>query len=587
MRRPSTTLFVVLAVAWLIFATSPAVQADDYSYARVVRLSLVQGQVQVAHPDIDGWDQAVVNMPLEQGYTIATGQGRAEIEFESGMTARLAENTTLQFTELALSDGARITRLNVTQGTATFYANLASHDTFSVTTPGVQVGVPENARFRVDVYADGTAVEILKGSVDVNSSAGTHRVSKGSTLSYRTNDPDEVMIARSGAADDWDKWVSTREDVIEAGSNAASQYVNAPFYYGVSDLSTYGSWYPMEGYGYGWRPFGAGFTWVPFMTGAWNNCPGYGMSWVSSEPWGWLPYHFGGWVFSPVYGWIWVPGGFGGGWQPAIGNFVRVGNQVGFVPLHPHDRPGQTPLNLQQGVIVPGGANGFIGARNFEHIGVQQDGKAVQVLGSAREFGTGRHAPLQLAPGMNQGKAMPSGNGGATSGSAGNTEAPRIVYDPREHRWTNNPGAPPSPASAASSPAVRQSVPPQMPAASMPSRQGGSGSGLRTPDSPERFARPGAPLQPPIGSQVMPHAQNSNVPVPQAPARSFTPPPPAPRAPSYASSGSSSSHPTSPSPSAPASQPHYSPPPSPPPAAASHSSAPSSSPPPAAPPKAH
>jgi hypothetical protein len=600
MSRPTFAFLVISALGCFALFSLPAAQADDYSYARVVRLSLVQGQVQVAHPDIEGWEQAVVNMPIEQGYTIATGQGLAEIEFESGMTARLSENTTLQFTELALSDGARLTKLNLTQGTATFYANLASHDAFSVTTPGVEVSVPESARFRLDVYADGSTVDILKGSVDVNSSAGTHRVSKGSTLSYRTNDPDEVTIARSGAPDAWDKWVSNREDVIEAGNAAGSQYVNAPFNYGLSDLYTYGSWYPIDGYGYGWRPYGATLSWVPFMTGAWNNCPGYGLSWVSNEPWGWLPYHYGGWIFSPVNGWMWVPGGFRL-WQPAVVTFVRVGNQVGFVPLHPHDQPGQTPGNLQQGVLVPGAAgfagakqgapnNGFIGARTFEHIVVPEGGKNVQVLAAApREVGPGRHAPLEFAPGMNQGKPMPSGAGSVASGSSGSPEAPRIVFDQREHRWVNNPSAPAGAnvASAPPAPALRQSVPPPMPSSSLPLRQNGSGWGQRPSDSPDRFARPGAPAQYPPASQMMPRAPNGSAPTPPpAPSRTFAPPPPAPRSPSYAPSQSFSPRPMSPSPSGPAPAPHYSPPPSPPPAPAAHTSAPPPSPP-AAPPKAH
>jgi hypothetical protein len=118
-------LLMVLAAVSLVFASPPAALAYDYSYARVVRLSLVDGDVQVARADAQGWEQAVVNLPIQQGYSLATGRGRAEIEFESGATSRLADNSILQFTELALSSGGRITKLTLTQGTATFYANLS------------------------------------------------------------------------------------------------------------------------------------------------------------------------------------------------------------------------------------------------------------------------------------------------------------------------------------------------------------------------------------------------------------------------------------------------------------------------------
>ena len=92
-----------LALALLLLVSPPLhAQTSDYSYARVVRLSLVAGDVQISRPEEDAWQPALLNMPIRQGYSISTGQGRAEIEFESGATARLAENSQLDFKELAL-----------------------------------------------------------------------------------------------------------------------------------------------------------------------------------------------------------------------------------------------------------------------------------------------------------------------------------------------------------------------------------------------------------------------------------------------------------------------------------------------------
>src|SRR3972149_6039325 len=110
-RRLSIGLFLA---ACLGLVSSPA-YAQDYSYARVVRLSLVDGSVQVlrpeAGPEASGWEDALVNLPIRQGYTLSSAYGRAEIEFESGATARLAEHSVLEFTELALADGNRLTRV--------------------------------------------------------------------------------------------------------------------------------------------------------------------------------------------------------------------------------------------------------------------------------------------------------------------------------------------------------------------------------------------------------------------------------------------------------------------------------------------
>src|SRR5712691_5218766 len=320
MNRTSLSLLMILALAGVVVSIPPAASAYDYTYARVVRLSRVDGDVQIARPRAEndnqsqdsGWEQAVVNLPIQQGYSVATGQGRAEIEFENGATARLAENSLLQFTELALSNGGRITRLTLTHS---------------------------------------TAVSALKGDVEVDSRAGTTRLTKGRELTYRTSDPDRVAIDRLSKSDDWDRWVADRDEVIHTGDTAALQYVSSPYSYGLSDLSSYGSWTSFDAYGNCRRPYGVGFGWSPFSVGRWGFFPGLGWTWISYEPWGWLPYHFGRWVFSPTLGWLWVPG-FQQRWHPGLVSWVRVGDRIGWVPLHPNDRAGQTPANIQQGVVL-------------------------------------------------------------------------------------------------------------------------------------------------------------------------------------------------------------------------------------------
>src|ERR1700694_2623386 len=98
-----------LAIAILLSATlmAPANWAREYSHVRVVRLSLVEGDVQVSTADQPGlqkpgWQKALIILPVREGMTVATGQGRAEVEFEDATTARIADNSVLQFAELAL-----------------------------------------------------------------------------------------------------------------------------------------------------------------------------------------------------------------------------------------------------------------------------------------------------------------------------------------------------------------------------------------------------------------------------------------------------------------------------------------------------
>ncbi|HEV2102046.1 MAG TPA: hypothetical protein VGR58_04630, partial [Candidatus Acidoferrum sp.] len=96
----------------------------DNSHARIVRLSLVQGDVRFAPSFRDdpltdanaGWQAAPLNLPIRQGYVVATDNGRAEIEFENGAMMFLGANSVVEFYDLSLNDGSRITRLVLRQG---------------------------------------------------------------------------------------------------------------------------------------------------------------------------------------------------------------------------------------------------------------------------------------------------------------------------------------------------------------------------------------------------------------------------------------------------------------------------------------
>src|SRR5258708_11810650 len=177
-------LLNILSIIALIVALSPAAPAADYSHARIVRLSQVQGEVKIARTDSCeaasgenvNWEEAAVTLLIREGYVLATGNGRAVVEFENGAMVYLADNSVLQFPELALSDGARLTQLDLTQGTATFYANPAREDSFLVRSSSVEVKLSRKRRFRLDAYDDGSLVNVQQGEVDVTSGTETNSV---------------------------------------------------------------------------------------------------------------------------------------------------------------------------------------------------------------------------------------------------------------------------------------------------------------------------------------------------------------------------------------------------------------------------
>src|SRR6202158_2554923 len=111
-------VLAVLAAAFLV------VSASAESKARIVRLSEVEGTVQIDRSTGDGFDKAFINLPVIAGSRIKTGKdGRAEVEFEDGSALRLAPDTEVDFTRLALGDdGQKLSTVQLVSGTV--YANL-------------------------------------------------------------------------------------------------------------------------------------------------------------------------------------------------------------------------------------------------------------------------------------------------------------------------------------------------------------------------------------------------------------------------------------------------------------------------------
>jgi hypothetical protein len=371
----------------------PAPAQADSSHARIVRLSLVQGQVRFTrdfHKDsMDDskavWDLAPLNLPIRQGYAISTdSDGRAEVEFENGAMAFLSPNTTIEFYDLSLDEtGAIVTRLILRQGSGIFYVHPAKGDYFSVTGGDFSVEANGRTRFRLDNFDDGSSVAVELGQINVLRNKGTQPLTKGQEYSISVGKDATPLIARVGDPDDFDKWVAGRIDAVATATQYSSQYVNSPGYTsGFADLYNYGSFDNVPGYGWGWQPYGVGAGWSPFAFGNWYYDPAAGWDFIGSAQWGWLPYHYGGWAFAPGFGWMWMPMGFGFGglgypgyygyggygyagyggypyrgpiYHPVTAVWVRNGNTTGLVPLSPGDKNGKPPINLAHGVYTLNG----------------------------------------------------------------------------------------------------------------------------------------------------------------------------------------------------------------------------------------
>lgn len=432
-------LFLGVSALW------PLPALADSSHARIVRLSLVQGDVRYArqfHKDaLDDtkaiWEPAPLNLPIREGFAIATdNDARAEVEFENGAMAFLSGNTVIEFYDLSLDDGALITRLVLRQGSAIFYVHPARGDYFSVTGGDFSVQADGRSRFRLDNYDDGSMVTVEQGQVAVLHKKETKTIAKGESYSINVNDGQNAVIARAPDYDGFDKWVSGRIDSVATATAYANDYVSSPAYTaGFADLYSYGGWYNMPGYGYCWQPYGVGSGWSPFAFGGWNYDPFLGWNFIGSAPWGWLPYHYGGWIFNPVLGWMWAPTGFGFHgppvvYRPVTGVWVHSGGVNGLVPLHPADVRGKPPINLNQGVYAVHGnaiaANTTLPATGEKWTVMTRPSREVLSAAAASPA----PAPTKVS------RTILSGNSGSRTVTLSRDSS--IVYDPAQHRFVNN-----------------------------------------------------------------------------------------------------------------------------------------------------
>ena len=304
MSKPSLIRFslVLLATACLLVALP--VFAD--SQARIVRLSDVQGSVQIDKNTGLGFEHAFVNLPITQGTQLRTGaNGRAEIEFEDGSSVRLAPNTSVTFTKLSLNDaGKRVSQLNLIDGMA--YVNWLGKDEVALNFSKETVSLDHAAHFRVDTSPEIANLAVFKGDVEVDSPSGKVNVEKKKTATFDA-DNDKYTLARKIQEEPFDSW---DKDSIDYHNEYAKNNSASPYAYGLADLNYYGAYSNVPGYGMMWQPYFTGIGWDPFMDGAWGFYPGFGYMFASAYPWGWMPYRYGNWMFIPSMGWMWQPGGW-------------------------------------------------------------------------------------------------------------------------------------------------------------------------------------------------------------------------------------------------------------------------------------
>jgi hypothetical protein len=322
-----------------MFLPSYAV-ADDLGE---LRISLIDGDVQIITEDTREWVPATINMPLRGGDRIWVPEGaRTEIQARNGSVVRLDQ-------------GSSLVILTIEQDSVQFYLDLGQayvnfrggrDNMIQVDTSIASARVYDMARFNVAVAQNGDSdISVFKGVLYAESRSGKTRVGAGMMLSLGDNYAD---LSPLGEPDEWENWNRERNKRYEE-TGYSSQYLPGELRGYASDFDNNGRWVYASSYGYVWTPIvyiSAG--WAPYRHGRWVWIGG-DYVWIAHEPWGWAPFHYGRWAFITSFGWCWVPPVRGAVyWGPGYVGWVYTPTYVAWVPLAPRETYYVTPLRSSQ-----------------------------------------------------------------------------------------------------------------------------------------------------------------------------------------------------------------------------------------------
>jgi hypothetical protein len=390
---------------------------SDATYGQIVRVSYVEGDVRVSRGKENEkaggaeWEKAVADLPLETGFSLVTGAGRAEIELEDASTIYLGENSVLTFNDLSATAGVPYTDMALLTGTVTLHVKpyvRGEKVVLKTPTDRLSTSYPNKSYMRVSSYADATAIAPLEGGGQSTPRLAEAAVPDGQTVFFRegrrlgtapTGD-----FASYGA---WDKWVAGRvaERKQAMTEMMAASGLSAPIP-GLAEMKGQGHFSDCAPYGTCWEPNYAddrmtadakaadaqeGFAAPAPQAGTAQNTVTRRRSDIEDEaffpclptalrfgaspepltrdlrmidgildpneyPYEWGVCHDGSWIRRGRH-YAWVPTHKRHHLPP--GRWVKSGRTVAFVPLHPYDVKGRPAINQKEVVFAINKRNGL------------------------------------------------------------------------------------------------------------------------------------------------------------------------------------------------------------------------------------
>ena len=333
-------------------AIAAAPQSDAVSPGiRIVRLSQVNGEVQLDRQTGRGFEAAFANLPIVQGGRLRTGNGVAEVEFEDNSSLRLTPNSLVEFPVLSLSrEGTRASTIHVVEGAVYVSLTRSKGSNVNLTFGKETLALNPSAHIELALNGKQPRLDVMDGAVQATNGATTTTVGRKKALLFdsgSSNAPTLVSKNEKGAYDAWDKQAV---DYHQRLAPTNGQYASTPYAYGLNDMNYYGNFTSLGGCGTMWRPYLASANWSPYANGLWAWYPGAGYSWVSPYPWGWTAFHSGSWNLCNG-NWGWQPGSQWNG----LRNTPLVSRPGSPIHLRPPARPlplGATMVSVNEKPLV-------------------------------------------------------------------------------------------------------------------------------------------------------------------------------------------------------------------------------------------
>ena len=425
---------------------------SDTTYGQIVRISYVEGDVRIARGEenekLSGatWEKAVADLPLETGFSLVTGAGRAEIEFENASTIYLGENSALSLNDLHTTAGVPYTSIGLLTGTVSVHMHpYVPGEEFVLGTPADELVLryPHKLDARVNSYVDAMTVTPLDP-------AGLHlpgwaqeTIAQGASVALHDGHPVDVKEPIDPQAfADWDKWVADRVAQRNADLSAVMQDagLSEPIP-GLAAMKGEGKFFDCEPYGKCWEPSGLpsegqegndpaqaatpGGTTATAAAKSAKTGTAHSLQVLSDEeffpcypaslrflarrdpvtgrrvvvrssvdpgdlPYAWAVCHAGTWIHRRHH-YVWVAGHKRHHIPPV--RWVKSGHRVAMVPLHPFDVRGRPPINRREEVFAVRSKNEPV----IEKVTLSQEHPMEFLKSPPREYRTANMPPLARA----------------------------------------------------------------------------------------------------------------------------------------------------------------------------------------------